>query len=75
MEGFFHLYVHRWGKWGDTGASVASWMFSCYFGCHLQLQIFVIDGYSQTEFGALFRVSQPAVAGWESGTNSEQCSL
>jgi hypothetical protein len=37
LEGFFHLYVDRWGKSGDTGASVASWMFSCHFGCHLQL--------------------------------------
>jgi DNA-binding transcriptional regulator YiaG len=29
-------------------------------------------GYSQTEFGALFRVSQPAVAGWERGTKKPQ---
>jgi hypothetical protein len=27
-------------------------------------------GYSQTEFGALFRVAQPVVAGWERGTNN-----
>src|ERR1700686_5681992 len=37
LEGFFHLYVHRWGKSGDTGASGASWMFSCHFICHIQL--------------------------------------
>ena len=29
-------------------------------------------GYSQTEFGALFRVSHPAVAGWERGTKRSQ---
>ncbi len=29
-------------------------------------------GYSQTEFGALFRVSQPAIAGWERGTKKPQ---
>jgi DNA-binding transcriptional regulator YiaG len=29
-------------------------------------------GYSQAEFGALFRVSQPAVAGWERGTKKPQ---
>jgi hypothetical protein len=37
LEGFFHLYVHRWGTSGDAGASGASWMLSCQFGCHLQL--------------------------------------
>jgi hypothetical protein len=35
--GPFHLCVHRWGKSGETGGGVASWMFSCHFGCHLRL--------------------------------------
>jgi hypothetical protein len=37
LEGLFHLCVHRWGKSGETGGGVASWMFSCHFGCHLRL--------------------------------------
>jgi hypothetical protein len=37
LEGLFHLCIHRRGRSGDTGTSVASCMFSCHFGYHQQL--------------------------------------